>query len=93
MPKQTIAKKERTAKVIAGVKTAASDTGSSEVQVALLTDRINHLTAHLKTNKKDYSTQRGLLKLVGERRRKLNYLKSTAPQRYLKLIQKLELRK
>ncbi len=93
MPKQTIAKKENKAKIISNLKTSATDTGSPEVQVALLTDRINSLTDHLKANKKDYSTQRGLLKLVGERRRKLNYLKSTSPQRYLKLIQKLELRK
>lgn len=93
LAKQTVAKKQHTAKVVATHKKSASDTGSPEVQVALFTDRIIHLTNHLKTNKKDYSTQLGLLKLVGARRRALNYLKASAPERYLTLIKKLELRK
>lgn len=93
MPYQTVAKKENTAKVIATHKLSANDTGSTEVQVALITDRINHLTGHLRTNKKDFSTQRGLMKLVGQRRRLLNYLKSSSAKRYVDLIKKLDLRK
>ena len=71
----------------------ASDTGSPEVQVALMTDRITHLTSHLRTHKKDFSTQRGLLKLVGQRRKVLEYLKTSNNERYLKLIENLDLRK
>ena len=69
------------------------DTGSSEGQIALFTQRINHLTAHLKTNKKDYSTQRALLKLVGKRRRLLDYLKETEIERYRSILKELKLRK
>jgi small subunit ribosomal protein S15 len=74
-------------------KQSTADTGSAEVQVALMTNRINELTDHLRTHKKDYSSQRGLLKLVGQRRRVLDYLKAQSSSRYLKLIQDLELRK
>ena len=70
----------------------ATDTGSVESQVALWTFRIKHLTEHLKENRKDKSTQRGLLKLVGKRRRMLAYLKKTDIQRYRALIQQLGLR-
>ena len=70
-----------------------TDTGSPDVQIALLTDRINHLTEHLKTHRKDYSTRRGLLMLVGRRRRLLNYLKDRDINRYRDLIQNLGLRK
>ncbi len=90
---QTVSEKQNTTKIIEKYKTASSDVGSSEVQVALITDRINHLTSHLKSNKKDFSTQRGLLKLVGQRKRLLKYLRTTKPQAYLKLIQSLDLRK
>ncbi len=69
------------------------DTGSPEAQIALFTYRINHLTEHLKKNKKDYSTQRSLLKLVGKRRRLLNYLIKTDIERYRAIIAKLGLRK
>ena len=69
-----------------------ADTGSAEVQIALLTDRINHLTEHLKTHKKDHHTRRGLLKLVGQRRRMLNYLKKTDIQRYRDVVAKLGIR-
>ena len=71
----------------------ASDTGSPEVQVAILTTRINALIDHLKTHKHDQSSRRGLLKLVGQRRKLLNYLKKTDVQRYRDLIAKLGLRK
>lgn len=69
------------------------DTGSSEVQVALLTERINQLTAHMRAHKHDYHSERGLLKLVGRRRRHLAYLSQTDMQRYRAIIGKLGLRK
>ncbi len=71
----------------------AQDTGSPEVQVALLTNRINQLIDHLKLHKQDEASRRGLLKLVGQRRRHLAYLKNKDNQRYLELIQRLGLRK
>jgi small subunit ribosomal protein S15 len=69
------------------------DTGSPEVQVALLTERINHLTEHLKVHKKDHHSRRGLLMLVGRRRRMLDYLKGVDVERYRALIAKLGLRR
>ncbi len=69
------------------------DTGSAEVQVALLTARINHLTEHLKTHKKDFASRHGLLKMVGKRSSFLKYLSRTAPGRYRETISKLGLRK
>lgn len=69
------------------------DTGSVEVQVALLTARINHLADHLQTHKKDHASRRGLLKMVGKRNSLLKYLSNTEPQRYRDLIAKLGLRK
>jgi small subunit ribosomal protein S15 len=69
------------------------DTGSAEVQVALLTARINDLADHLRTHKKDHSSRRGLLKMVGKRNSLLKYLSRTAPERYRQLIGKLGLRK
>lgn len=69
------------------------DTGSPEVQVALLTDRINHLTDHLKTHKKDHHSRRGLLKMVGARRGLLNYLMKKDITRYRDIVAKLDLRK
>jgi small subunit ribosomal protein S15 len=69
------------------------DTGSPEVQIALLTERINHLTGHFETHVKDHHSRRGLLMLVGNRRRLLNYLKNTNPSGYEKLINELNLRK
>ena len=69
------------------------DTGSAEVQIALLTARINHLTEHLKDHKKDHSSRRGLLKMVGKRNGLLKYLSNTAPDRYRQTIGKLGLRK
>ena len=69
------------------------DTGSPEVQIALLTSRIEGLTGHFKTHKKDFHSRTGLIKLVGQRRKLLNYLKKTDVQRYRALIEKLGLRK
>jgi len=69
------------------------DTGSADVQVALLTRRIEHLTEHLKTNRKDHSSRRGLLKMVAQRRSLLDYLSKTKEDRYKRLIDKLNLRK
>jgi small subunit ribosomal protein S15 len=69
------------------------DTGSPEVQVALLTERINHLTEHLKDHKKDFHSQRGMLMLVGQRRGLLNYLQRIDMDRYRAIIEKLNLRK
>lgn len=71
----------------------ATDTGSTEVQIALLTDRINHLTAHLKLHKKDHHSRRGLLMLVGKRRRFLDYLKTIDVERYRTIIAELGLRR
>jgi small subunit ribosomal protein S15 len=70
-----------------------TDTGSPESQIALFTHRINHLTGHLKGQKKDYSTQTGLLRLVGQRKKLLNYLQRTNIERYRSVIADLELRK
>ena len=71
----------------------AKDTGSTEVQIAMLTERINELTEHFKTHKKDHASRRGLLKLVGQRRRLTNYLKRKDLESYRALIKKLGLRK
>ncbi len=70
-----------------------SDTGSPEVQVALLTERIAHLTDHLKANHKDHHSRRGLLKMVSQRRSQLDYLKAKTPERYKTLIETLNLRR
>ena len=85
--------KEKKADIIGKVKLREGDTGSAEVQVALLTERINQLTGHMAANKHDYHSQRGLLKLVGQRRRLLSYLSKQDIERYNKLIAKLGLRK
>jgi len=69
------------------------DTGSIEAQIAIFTERVSHLTEHLKVNKKDFSTQRALLKLVGKRRRHLDYLKSNDIERYRAILKALKLRK
>ena len=82
-----------TAEIIAANARSAHDTGSPEVQVALLTARINELTPHFKEHKKDHHGRRGLLKMVNRRKRLLSYLKDRDANRYLALIQKLGLRK
>jgi small subunit ribosomal protein S15 len=79
--------------VVEKFRTHEKDTGSPEVQVALLTERIHYLTEHFKTHKKDHHSRRGLLKLVGQRRRLLDYLKSKDGTRYRKLIDGLGIRK
>jgi small subunit ribosomal protein S15 len=79
--------------IIEEYRTHENDTGSSEVQVALLTQRINELTEHFKTHKKDHHGRRGLLKMVGRRRRLLDYLKGRTPEKYQELIKRLGLRK
>jgi small subunit ribosomal protein S15 len=81
------------AAIITSYKTHDSDTGSPEVQIALLSERINQLTEHFKTHKKDHHSRRGLLKLVSQRRRQLDYLKRTDIERYRSLITRLNLRK
>jgi small subunit ribosomal protein S15 len=84
---------ERKAELVAQFRTHETDTGSPEVQVALLSERINELTDHFKTHKKDHHSRRGLLKLVGQRRRLLDYLKNKDTTRYKKLIEGLGIRK
>jgi small subunit ribosomal protein S15 len=85
--------KERRQEVIAEFRNGEGDTGSPEVQVAILTSRINSLTQHMKTHTKDYSTRRGLMGMVSRRRRLLDYLKRKNPRHYLELIAKLNIRK
>ena len=85
--------KEDKTRVIENNKTHATDTGSPEVQVAILTARINNLTAHLKNNNHDHHSRRGLLKMVGKRRNLLNYLTKKDINRYRALIEKLGIRK
>ncbi|MHC4553178.1 MAG: 30S ribosomal protein S15 [Planctomycetota bacterium] len=85
--------KEKKTKVIDDNKTNDKDTGSPEVQVAILTTRINELTEHLKTHKKDHSSRRGLLKMVGNRSALLKYVKNKDINRYQAIIKKLGLRK
>lgn len=85
--------KEKKEKIIADHKNNDSDTGSPEVQIALLTSRINELTEHLKTHSKDHSSRRGLLKMVGTRSALLKYVKNNDIDRYRKIINKLGLRK
>ncbi len=84
---------ERKQEVILEYATKEGDTGSPEVQVAILTERINNLTEHLKINKKDHHSRRGLLKMVGQRKSLLDYLRKTGIDRYRTLIARLGLRK
>lgn len=84
---------ERKHEIIENFKTHDTDTGSSEVQIALLSDRITYLTEHFKTHKKDHHSRRGLLKIVGQRRRLLKYLKQNDINKYRTLIQELGIRK
>jgi small subunit ribosomal protein S15 len=84
---------ERKNEIIDEHKTHAGDTGSAEVQIAMLTDRINHLTQHLRVHRKDHHSRRGLLKMVGQRRRQLAYLNNKDVERYRAIIAKLGLRK
>ncbi len=85
--------KDRKTEIIGTYRVHESDTGSPEVQVALLSERINDLTEHFKVHAKDHHSRRGLLKLVGRRRRLLDYLKSKDSERYAELIRRLGIRK
>jgi small subunit ribosomal protein S15 len=86
-------KQEKVQQVIGNHRKHEGDTGSPEVQIALLTERINQLTEHLKTHKKDHASRRGLLMMVGRRRRLLDYLNKRHAARYRAIVEKLELRK
>jgi small subunit ribosomal protein S15 len=85
--------KDRKTELIGSYRTHDSDTGSPEVQVAILSERISYLTEHFKSHAKDHHSRRGLLKLVGQRRRLLDYLKQKDAERYADLIRKLGIRK
>jgi small subunit ribosomal protein S15 len=85
--------KERKQEIAENFKLHEGDTGSSNVQIALLTERINQITDHLKQNKKDHHSRRGLLRLVGRRRNLLDYLKSNKNPQYMKILQQLNLRR
>ena len=85
--------KERKKELTDEFKQSANDTGSPEVQIAILTTRINNLTEHMRANKKDHSTRRGLLGLVSRRRRLLDYVRKVDPDRYLDIIGRLNIRK
>ena len=85
--------KEKKTEVIGGFKTHPKDTGSAAVQVALLTEQINHLTGHFKIHRKDFHSRRGLLIMIGKRRRLLAYLKKSDPKKYEEMLVKLDLRK
>lgn len=84
---------ERKQEIISENQIHETDTGSVDVQIAMLTDRINTLTKHLQQNKKDYSSRRGLMKMIGQRKRMLAYLTKQDPERYKALIQKLGIRR
>ena len=84
---------QQKSQIVEKFKLHEGDTGSPEVQVALLTERITHLTDHLKTHSKDHSSRRGLLKMVGQRRRLLDYLRRTSADRYRTVVASLNLRK
>jgi len=85
--------KEKKKELIGGYKVHEKDTGSSNVQIALLTERINSLSSHFKANKKDHHSRQGLLRMVSVRRRLLEYLKKKSPKDYQDIIKKLDLRK
>jgi small subunit ribosomal protein S15 len=85
--------KEKKQAIISDYKLHENDTGSPEVQIAILSTRINYLTEHFKTHKKDHHSRRGLLKLVSQRRKLLDYLKKSEKARYEKVIERLEIRK
>lgn len=84
---------EKKREIIEKYRNNENDTGSPEVQIALLTERINQLTEHLKVHKKDHHSRRGLLKMVGQRRALLNYLRDRSFERYKDIVEKLNLRK
>ncbi len=85
--------KEKKAEIFSKYGSSAQDTGSTEGQIALFTHRINHLTEHLKKNRKDFNTERSLVKMVGKRRSLLDYLKANDIEKYRSLIKELNIRK
>lgn len=85
--------KERKSELIKEFQRGANDSGSPDVQIAILTTRINSLTEHMRSNKKDHATRRGLLAMVSRRRRLLDYVRSLEPDRYLDIIERLGIRK
>ncbi len=85
--------KERKQSLIADYKRGAKDSGSPEIQIAILTSRVSELTGHLQTHEKDHAGRRGLKMMVSRRRRLLDYLKKVDPQRYLDIIRRLDIRK
>ncbi|MES2202335.1 MAG: 30S ribosomal protein S15 [candidate division FCPU426 bacterium] len=85
--------KEKKSGIIKDFGTKSGDTGSPEVQIALITERVNQLTEHFKTHAKDHHSRQGLLKLVNQRRKLLEYLKKNTPQRYKTILERLALRK
>lgn len=85
--------KEKKEEIVGEFRKNDGDTGSPEVQIAILTTRINNLTEHMRANKKDFSTRRGLLGMVSRRRRLLDYLRKINPDRYLDIIERLNIRK
>lgn len=85
--------KERKQEVIKDFRRRENDNGSPEVQIAVLTNKINSLTEHLRTHRKDYASRRGMLMMVSRRRRLLDYLKRINPEQYLEMLRRLELRK
>jgi len=85
--------KEKKSELIRTYRVHEQDTGSPEVQVALLTERINHLADHLRTHRKDHASRRGLLMMVGQRSRLLRYLNRTSPERYVTIVKRLGIRK
>jgi len=93
MEDPAVLNKARKAEIMQSYGLHGRDSGSSDVQVALLTERVNDISSHLQEHKKDHHSRRGLLKLVGRRRRLLDYLRDTDPERYRDLIKRLKLRK
>ena len=87
-----VLKQQRKQEIIGEYQTHETDTGSADVQVAMLTERISKLSAHLKNNKQDYSSQRGLLKMIGRRKRLLSYIQKHGQERYKTLIGRLGIR-
>ncbi len=85
--------KEKKNEIIDGFKVHSKDTGSSNVQIALLTEKINYLSGHLQIHRKDFHSRRGLLMMIGKRRRLLTYLKKQDPKQYEEILAKLNLRK
>ena len=85
--------KERKKEVISNFRRGSADSGSPEVQIAVLTHRINTLTEHMRTHRKDFGSRRGMLMMVSRRRRLLDYLKRVNPEQYLDMLRRLELRK